>query len=123
MHAVYGCSGTGSVGLVALKDVTRATAMVLATAGHSGQNYELTGPASLSMTSIAEVFTRVLGTKIQYIDLSEERLSKMILKFDKSMTPEKLEMEVLCHLRAWKQGKADLVTDTFLKLTGKELHP
>jgi uncharacterized protein YbjT (DUF2867 family) len=120
MHAIYGCSGNGKVGMVALKDVTHAAAAVLTSPGHGGQNYELTGPESLDMTAVAECFSKVLGRKIRYIDLSEERLSKMILKFDKSMTPEKLEMEVLCHLRAWKKGQADLVTDTFRKLTGKE---
>jgi uncharacterized protein YbjT (DUF2867 family) len=120
MHAIYGCSGKGKVGLVALKDVTRATAVVLTSSGHSGQNYELTGPESLDMTAVAECFTGILGRKIQYIDLSEEKLTRMIMKFDKTMTPEKLEFEVLCHLRAWRKGQADLVTDTFKKLTGTE---
>jgi uncharacterized protein YbjT (DUF2867 family) len=120
MHAIYGCSGTGKVGLVALQDVTRASAVVLTSAGHSGRNYELTGPESLDMTSVADCFSRVLGRKIRYIDLDEKRLAKMILKFDKTMTPERIDIELLCHLRAWKKGQADMVTDTFRNLTGTD---
>jgi uncharacterized protein YbjT (DUF2867 family) len=119
MHAIYGCSGKGKVGLVALKDVSLATAKVLTTAGHSAKNYELTGPESLDMEAVAACFTNILGRKIQYIDLDEERLTKMILKFDKTMTRDKLELEVLCHLRAWRKGQADLVTGTFRELTGR----
>ncbi|MCX6248528.1 MAG: NAD(P)H-binding protein [Bacteroidetes bacterium] len=123
MHAIYGCSGSGRIGMVALKDVTSATAVVLTTPGHAGMNYELTGPESLDMDAVASRFTKVLSRNISYIDLSEERFAKMIMKFDKSMTPERLELEVLCHLRAWKHGKADLVTSTFRKLTGTEPTP
>ena len=72
------------------------------------------------MTAVADSFTTVLGRRIQFIDLSEDRLAKMLMKFDKTMTPAKLELEVLCHLRAWRKGQADLVTDTFKKLTGTE---
>lgn len=120
MHAIYGCSGNGKVGLVALQDVTRASAAVLTSPGHSGQNYELTGPESLDMAAVAERFTSVLGQEIRYIDLDEDRLSKMIMKFDKTMTAERLEIELLCHLRAWRKGQADMVTGTFRNLTGSE---
>jgi len=120
MHSIYGCSGNGKVGLVSLQDVTRATALVLTSPGHDGQNYELTGPESLDMCAVAGCFSEVVGRKIAYIDLSEEQMSGMMMKFDKTMTPEKLELEVLCHLRAWRKGQADMVTDTYFKLMGME---
>ena len=120
MHAFYGMSGNGKVGLVALKDVAEATACVLTSPGHDGMNYELTGPESIDMFEVAERFTLALGKRIRYVDLTEEKLVKLMMKYDKTLTPEKLEIEVLCHLRAWKQGKADLVTDTAEKLTGRK---
>jgi NAD(P)H dehydrogenase (quinone) len=123
MHAIYGMSGHGKIGLVALKDVAEVSAHVLTTPGHDGLNYELTGPESIDLYEVAARFTRVLGTRIRYIDLSEEKFTKMMVKFDKSMTPEKLEIEVLCHLRAWREGRADLVTGTFRELTGREPAP
>ena len=120
MHAIYGISGNGKVGLVALRDVAEIAALTLTTPGHEGKNYELTGPASMSMTEVAVVFSEVLGKKIDYIDKTEASFTKMILKYDKSTNPEKLELEVLCHLRAWKKGNADLITDTFEQLTGRK---
>jgi NAD(P)H dehydrogenase (quinone) len=118
MHAIYGISGHGKIGLVALKDIAEATAHVLTTPGHEGRNYEITGPTALDLYEAAEIFTQVLQTRIRYIDLDESRFTNMLKKYDKSLTTERLETEVLCHLRAWKNGKADLVTQTFTELTG-----
>jgi uncharacterized protein YbjT (DUF2867 family) len=118
MHAIYGMSGKGKVGLVALRDIAEISALSLITHGHDEKNYEITGPASLDMAQVAAVFSEVLGKKIDYIDKAEEAFAKMLLKFDKTQTPENLDLNVLCHLRAWKNGKADLVTDTFEQLTG-----
>lgn len=119
MHAIYGISGHGKIGLVALKDIAEATAHVLITPGHEGQNYEITGPGAIDLYEVAEIFTQVLQTRIHYIDLDESRFTSMLKKYDKSLTTERLETEVLCHLRAWKNGKADLVTRTFKELTGR----
>lgn len=123
MNAIYGISGESRIGLVALKDIAEVSAVVLTSEGHHGQNYELTGPQSLNMFEVAFAFSNVLYKRVDYIDLSEEAFAKMICKNEKSITPERLEVEVLCHLRAWKQGKADLVTDTVKKLTGRDATP
>ncbi len=120
MHALYGMSGHGKIGLVALKDIAEISAHVLITPGHDGQNYELTGPESIDLFEVAERFSKVLGKRIRYIDLSEEKFMKMMMKFDKSLTPERIDLEVLCHLRAWREGRADLITRTFEDLTGKK---
>ena len=120
MHALVGCSGHGKIGMVALKDVTEATAAILIKGGENGMNYEMTGPESIDMFDIADRFSEALGKSIVYIDKSVEDFGKMTVKFMKGMTPERLEIEVLCHLRAWRDGKADLVTDTVQKLTGRK---
>lgn len=120
MHAIYGISGKAKIGLVALKDVADISAHVLTTGGHYGMNYELTGPKAVNMYEVADTFSKVLNKKIYYIDLTEEQLLKMLLKYDKNTTPQKLELEVLCHLRAWKKGNANLETDTYRRLLNKE---
>jgi NAD(P)H dehydrogenase (quinone) len=123
MHAFYGMSGQGRVGLVALKDVAEVAAHVLTTSGHDGRNYEITGPEAIDMYEVAKRFTDVLGTRIRYVDLEEDKLIRMMMKYEKSLTPEKLDIEVLCHLRAWREGRADLVTTTFEELTGRKPAP
>ncbi len=120
MHALVGCSGHGKIGLVALQDVTAVSAIVLTSEGHEGKNYELTGPESIDLVEVAERFSKVLGKKIVYVDLSEEKLTKMMMKYDKTMTPERVDIEILCHLRAWQKGNADLVTDAYEKVTGNK---
>lgn len=123
MRAIYGISGHGKVCLVALKDIAEATALLMTTDGHEGKNYELSGPEAIDLYEIAERYTGILGRKIIYVDLSEEQFAKMLTKFDKTLTPERLEVEVLCHLRAWKKGNASLVTDTVKKLLGRKATP
>jgi len=120
MNAIYGISGESRVGLVALKDVAEVSAVVLTSGGHHAKNYELTGAESLNLFDVAFVFSNVLNKRIDYIDLSEDTFSRMIRKNDKTITAERLELEILCHLRAWKNGKADLVTDTVRTLTGRD---
>ena len=115
---IMGMSGHGKVGLVAAEDVALATRAVILGDGHEGQNYELTGPAALNLYDVCDVFSRVLGRKIRYYDMPEDEFAKMMLE-QGGMTAEELEIGVLCHLRAWRDGEADLVTDTYAKLTGE----
>jgi hypothetical protein len=35
------------------------------------------------------------------------------------MTPEQAEIGVICHFRAWRNGDAEALTDTFRELTGE----
>jgi uncharacterized protein YbjT (DUF2867 family) len=120
MHAMFGVSGHGKVCLVALKDIAEATALLMTTEGHAGKNYELTGPEALDMYEMAGRFTNVLGKRIRYIDLPEEKFIRFLMKFNKTLTPERIEMEVLCHLRAWKKGNAALITNRVEELLGRK---
>jgi uncharacterized protein YbjT (DUF2867 family) len=115
---IMGMSGDGKVGLVAAEDVALATRAVILGDGHEGRNYELTGPQSLSLYDVCGVFSQVLGRRIRYYDMPEDEFAAMMLEHG-GMTAEELEINVLCHLRAWRDGKADLVTDTYTRLTGE----
>jgi len=118
-NCMFGMSGHGKVGLVAAADVAAATAAVVRGDGHEGRNYELTGPQALDLYEVAAVFSNVLGREITYYDMPEAEFAKQCLDNMKGATPEWLEINVLCHLRAWRDGKADLVTDTVERLTGR----
>lgn len=115
---LLGMSGDGKVGLVAAEDVALATRTVILGDGHEGQDYALTGPAAVSLYDVADAFSRVLGRRIRYYDMTEDEFARMMLEHV-GMSPEQLEIGVLCHLRAWREGKADLVTDTYARLTGE----
>ena len=114
---IYGMSAQGRIGLVALDDVARTVARVLTTDGHFDRNYEITGPDALTLFDVAETFSDVLGRKIIYKDFEEHAFAALIQEAT-GIPGERLEMEILCHLRAWREGKASLVTDTYARLTG-----
>jgi len=70
--------GPSSVSAVAIADIGRSAAAVLATpkntSMHYGRTYHLTGPESLSGFRMAEIFTKVLGRPISYQDLPREEM-------------------------------------------------
>ncbi len=115
---IYASAGAGRIGMVSAEDTARAAGVVLTSDGHDKQNYELTGPEAITFEEIAQSFSRVLGRTMTYQDLSEEELLEGLLEF--GYTPERAELEVLCHYRLFRQGAADLVTDTYKQLTGKD---
>ncbi len=119
MGVLLGVSGYGKVGLVALDDVARVMATVVTTSGHEGKNYECTGPAAVDMSELAAAYSQILGRKITYIDLPEDDFAQMLLDHADFHSREELETAVLCHLRAWGENRADLVTDTVSHETGQ----
>jgi uncharacterized protein YbjT (DUF2867 family) len=118
-ESMFGMSGHGKVGLVAAADVAAATAAVVRGDGHEGMDYRLTGPEALDLFEAADIFADVVGHPIRYYDLNEDEFAKLLADNMKDATPEWIEVNVLCHLRAWRDGGADLVTDTVERLTGR----
>ncbi len=117
--SIVGMSGDGKVGFVALEDVARVIAAVVLGEGHESKNYECTGPRAETMADVVADFAAVLGLDLDYQDLSEADYSELLLEFGIFPDQESLETNVLCHLRAWKEGRAALVTDTVEQVTGQ----
>jgi uncharacterized protein YbjT (DUF2867 family) len=117
---IVGISGGGRIGMVALNDVAEVMAAVATSEGHYGENYALTGPVAVTMVEVAEAFTRVLRHPVKYVNMSEEDFAQMLIEYAGFSTPEEVEIQVVCHLRAWREGGASLVTDTVKQLTGRD---
>jgi uncharacterized protein YbjT (DUF2867 family) len=117
----FGAAGEGAIGMVAADDCADAAATVLTgdVAAHHGQNYEITGPEALTFGAIAARFSRVLGRRVTYQDMAVEELGRMLVE-EAGFPAATIEMDVLCHARAFRRGDADLVTDTYRRLTGRE---
>lgn len=116
--ALWGSAGQGKVGLVAADDCARAAAAVLTTEGHDGENYEITGPEALTFSQVAEKVGRAIGKQVVYNDLPEDQFAQLLVE-TAGMTEEQVELGVLVHFRAFRRGDADLVTDTYQRLTGE----
>ncbi len=117
---IFGMSGHGRVGFVALADVARVAAAVIRDGGAAGENLLLTGPATLDMYQVAEAFTTALGRTIHYRDMPEDEFAAMMLDWGAFPDRDAAEVGILCHLRAWGRGDAELVTDTCRRITGRE---
>lgn len=119
MGALVAPAGQGRVGLVAADDVARAAAVVLAERDESGANYELTGPAAVTMAEMAAALTAALGQPIGYQDMPEDEFRTMLVQ-EAGIPEDLVDIQVMFHFAAWKRGDADLVTDTYRELTGQE---
>lgn len=69
---VYEPTGTGRHSIVHAADVGDVAAEVLASDGHAGQTYDLTGPEALSSADCAAALSTALGREIRHIDVPEE---------------------------------------------------
>ncbi|MAB83433.1 MAG: hypothetical protein CMJ24_08360 [Phycisphaerae bacterium] len=118
-NSMYGSAGDGRIGMVALADCIDVASIVLqsAPAQWSGRNLEITGPAALTYTEVAEQMSLAMGRAISYVDMPEQEFAAMLIEY--GFPADDVELQVLCHFRQMRLGKADLVTDTFEELTGR----
>ena len=47
-------------------------------------------------------------------------VAQMLIEHAGFSTSEEVEIQVMCHLRSWREGGASLVTDTVKQLTGRD---
>jgi len=58
--------GSTGISAVDVRDIAEATAIILTSEGHYGKTYNLNGPDLLSGHKAAEIWSNLLGKKIQY---------------------------------------------------------
>ena len=71
----------------------------------------------MTYPEIAAEMSRAFGETITYVDMPEEAFAAMLIEY--GYPPEDVELQVLCHFRQMRAGKADLVTDTFERVAGR----
>ena len=116
---VVASAGEGKVAHVAADDVARAGAVVVAERHENGRNYVITGPELLSLSELCEILSRVTGRSIPYIDVPDDELERLLVE-EAGMTAEQAEIGIICHFRAWRNGDAEVRTDTYRQLTGQQ---
>ena len=115
---VFGISGRQQVGFVAASDIMRVLATIIDGHGHEGQEYVCSGPEAIDMPTVVRELGEVLGRQIDYIDLPEDELKTLMVQYGRQ-DPDMIERLVFSHLRAWRDGHANIVTDTVQQLTGR----
>src|ERR1700756_4609315 len=114
---IYLPYGQGRHAPIAGEDIARVAVGILTDpAAHRGKTYVPTGPASLSMMEQANVFSRVLGRPVDYVDIPVERWRQILSHVD-VMTPWLIE-----HLsrvaESHQHGEFDTVTDVVETIGG-----
>jgi hypothetical protein len=116
---VFGISGNAPIGFVAASDIMRVLATIIDDGGHDGQEYVCTGPEALDMPTVVAQLSAAIGRTVDYIDLDEDELTKLMVQYGRQ-DPDVIERLIMSHLRAWRDGKADIVTTTVEEITGQE---
>lgn len=103
--------------IFASHDVAEAVAAILANpAPHIGRVYELTGPASMDMTTLAEEYSRLLGRKITYVDVPFEEWRASLLKL---RLPDHVQHHLEVMARLHRDNRYDRMSDDVSKLLGR----
>jgi uncharacterized protein YbjT (DUF2867 family) len=107
----------GKTSPIAGADVGAAAAAVLADpAPHLGKVYELTGPASLTISEIAHEFSAALGRTIRYVDVPP---AVWEAKLREAQLPAHLTAHLITMAELHRENRYDRMTDTFQQLVGR----
>jgi uncharacterized protein YbjT (DUF2867 family) len=117
--AMIASSGEGKCAMVTADNVTEAGANALATHWEAGREYVITGSQLVNYGELSELLSAATGRSIPYYAITDQQLSDLLVK-EAGMTPEQAEIGVICHFRAWRNGDAMTMTDTYHELTGKQ---
>jgi len=109
--------GSGRTSPIAAHDVAGVAAAILASpAGHVGKVYELTGPRSRDLATLAAELSDALGRPVTYVDVPFEA-------WQEDLAARNLPRHVREHLatmaRLHAQNRYDRYTDTVEAITGR----
>jgi len=112
-------AGRGRVGFVAATDVAAVAAKVLASSGHEGATYVVTGPEALGYADVAARVSAVFAREVDYEDLPPGRARELMLASGLSRWKVDGNLELFDWIR---QGGADTVTTAVRDVTGDDPH-
>ena len=112
--------GDAAVSHVDARDVAAVGAHVLASEGHEGATYVITGPEALTYAEVADAMSQVLEREIRYVDVPPDEARRAMT--DSGM-PEWYADALGELMAAYRQGKAATVTDEVEKATGRPARP
>jgi len=108
--------GNGTVSATDLRDVGEVIRETLTKTGHENKSYDLTGPELLTFAEIAERFSKILGTPVEFIDQPMEEFAELLRKIGLS----EWRVDAVCkELEAIGAGVVDHTTDTIEELLGR----
>lgn len=109
--------GDTPVNFVSRDDLAASVAAALATDGHEGKIYTITGPRTYTGTERVAAISPAAGKDIAFAVISEEQLQGGLRQFQ---LPEDIVTIVTSIQQGFARGDYDVVTDDVAKLTGRQ---
>jgi uncharacterized protein YbjT (DUF2867 family) len=114
----YGYFRDGAAAHVDVRDIGAVAARVLADpARHAGEAYVITGPAALTNAQLAQVLSKVLEKKVEYVDVPREAYLETLIK---NGQPRAIAQGIVDLDHLVFEGVARRVTDTVKRIGQKE---
>lgn len=115
-NGFYLPTGNAKLSMVDINDLGEVAAIALTSDAHFGKIYELSGQ-TYTNEGLADILSQVVGRKITYIDVPEEKAKESMLS---NQMPEWM-VEAMMELNyITKQGWTAGYSDDYKNLTGKE---
>jgi uncharacterized protein YbjT (DUF2867 family) len=114
---VFNPAGAGQSAPISNKDIAAAAAVALTAPGHEGKIYTLTGPELLSAGQQVEILSRVLGCKIDCLDVPPSAVAG---EMSKKGMPQWLIESLSKMWGALAAGELARKSDDLEKLTGSK---
>jgi len=111
-------TGKGKAPFIHTRDIGQVAAKVIENPGeYRGKTLYLTGPESIDHYAVAEVFSRVLGRKITYLEPDDEAYRK---EMKKRGFPDSYIDAMIAVFGKIKKGKVDRLSDTVEQMLGRK---
>ena len=111
-------SGDGRTGYVAREDCALAAAAVLASDGHDGREYDITGPEALSAHDLAQLFSELGGKPVETVLVDDDTYVQGLVQH--AGFPEPIAKVYATFGIGARLGYSAAVSATFKQLTGRE---
>ena len=119
-NAIIACCGDAKIGFVARDDVAAAFVAVLTQSveQNAAREFIITGPEAVTWSDAAAAASRALGRTITFNDMSRDDFRAMMISWG-AFTDDNVDIGIMFHQDAFREGKAARVTDDFTTLTGR----
>ena len=112
----YAAVGDAAISAVDIRDIAAVAAKALTETGHENKIYNITGKEALTHYQIAEIFSRVLGSEITFINVAPEQMEGALRS---AGFPEWQVGGLIEDYAHYSRGEAANVYNTVEMVTGK----
>jgi NAD(P)H dehydrogenase (quinone) len=113
--------GDGRVAYISRDDCAAAAATVLATTGHEGKIYDITGAVSLSPADVAALYSELGGRPVEVVQVDDDAYTAALVEH--AGLPRPVAEVYASFGTGARRGYSAPVSDTVLRLTGRPPKP